>query len=538
MKKKLVSVLMVAAMTASLVACGSNEAASTTTTDASASSQATTTDAAPAEAYKQEKIVMVVDGTLTASADNGQADFEAQWEKAVSEKAGYPVDLEIQQLDHSGYVDAVGRLFAAGDLPDVILLSANMYAQYAPTGYLWDMSEAYANADFQSRVKKTSPNENNTINGAMYGFTPVSGNGCVTYVKESWMDAVGVDKASVTDFASYYDMLLKFAKEDPDGNGTAGDTYGVLAAGIISNEAPYINYFPEFWQDAYPAITQGADGKWYDGFQSDATKAALLRFQQAYADGIIEPTVFTAGTKDVRELYWSADQKGSFGAFTYWAGYWIDTIINNLGKNDLDNRIVTLAPIKETGKYLERFAPSWCIIDDQDGDNTREQAIFDLFIETMVDGNTIETLWAYGAEDVHWSTKAESFKTNEGTSKEKSYEYEEGKFHCKQSLNDPNTLWSKNAFDIRLGVVPLENGFYASTDDADASSKVFNDNCVMQPQNVASETFTNESGNILDAQKAVIDSVVLNGGDVDAAMAKYVETVGSIVDQIIGELNQ
>ena len=46
-------------------------------------------------------------------------------------------------------------------------------------------------------------------------------------------------------------------------------------------------YLPEFWQDAYPAITQDANGTWIDGFQTDATKAALLRLQQAYKDGAI-----------------------------------------------------------------------------------------------------------------------------------------------------------------------------------------------------------------------------------------------------------
>ena len=59
--------------------------------------------------------------------------------------------------------------------------------------------------------------------------------------------------------------------------------------------------------------------------------------------------------------------------------------------------------------YLNREAPVWVIIDDGDGDNSREQAIFDAFIETMMDGDKVQTLWTYGAEDVHWSTKAESF---------------------------------------------------------------------------------------------------------------------------------
>ncbi len=62
-----------------------------------------------------------------------------------------------------------------------------------------------------------------------------------------------------------------------NGNGVNGDTYGVVAAGFVGNEAPYINYLPEFWQDAYPAILKGEDGVWYDGFQTEETKAACVR---------------------------------------------------------------------------------------------------------------------------------------------------------------------------------------------------------------------------------------------------------------------
>ena len=108
--------------------------------------------------------------------------------------------------------------------------------------------------------------------------------------------------------------------------------------------------------------------------------------------------------------------------FTYWAGSWYQTLTDNLIKNNVDENLVELAPIAEVGAYLNREAPVWVIIDDGDGDNSREQAIFDAFIETMMDGDKVQTLWTYGAEDVHWSTKAESFTINAGTEKEKSYE--------------------------------------------------------------------------------------------------------------------
>ena len=155
-----------------------------------------------------------------------------------------------------------------------------------------------------------------------------------------------------------------------------------------------------------------------------------------------------------------------------------------------------------------------------------------------MDGDVVQTLWTYGAEDVHWSTKAESFVTNpDDPEKKKEYSYEDGVFHLKPSPNDPNSLWKKNHLDPALVVCPLTNGYVDQSELAVAGNKFFTENCVDAPVSPASETYTNESGTIYDAKLAVITEVVVNGGDVDAAMETYVSTVGSIVDQCLSELN-
>ena len=556
MKKKALSLLLASTMVVSLAACGgssndsanstsNNNASDTTNSNASSGSNDTASnDTASNDAGESDEkpdyhdvldgLTIVVDGTLTASVDNGQADFEKQWEDAVG------IDLTIQQLDHSGYIDGVGRLFASQDYPDAMIMPAAMFKQYAPTGLLWDMADAYANAEFQNRLTLTAINENmKDKDGHLYGFAPTYGNGCVTYVKKAWLDAVGVDAASIKTYDDYYNMLKAFHEGDPDGNGVDGDTYGVVAAGFLGNEAPYINYLPEFWQDAYPALYENASGTWVDGFQEDATKQALLRLQQAYADGVIDPETLTASTKIAREKWFSNDQKGSAGVFTYWAGTWYQTLTDNLIKNEVDSELVQLAPIKEitdtVGGYLNREAPVWVIIDQ--GDPVHNQAVFDALLDTMLDGDVVETLWVYGAEDVHWSTKADEFTTNPGTDNEKSYSYAEGEFHLLPSPNDANSVWKKNLLDPALIVSPLTNGFVGGTDLAAEGNKFFTENCVDAPSSPVSETFTNESGTIYDAQLAVVTEVVTKGGDVDAAMENYVKTVGSIIDQCLAELN-
>ena len=53
----------------------------------------------------------------------------------------------------------------------------------------------------------------------------------------------------------------------------------------------------------------------------------------------------------------------------------------------------------------------------------------------------------------------------------------------------------------------------------------------------SSDTYSERSADIVDARNVAIAEVVVNGGDVDAAMEKYVNTVGSLIDQILEELN-
>ncbi len=552
MKKKALSLLLASAMVVSLTACGggnsepSQPAADSNNGNAAADSNnggdaaadsnnggdaAATGDVDYHEVLGDTGLNIVVNGTVTASLDNGQAEFKQQWEEAVG------IPLTIQQMDHSGYTDAVGRLFASQEYPDAMIMSADMFKQYAPTGILWDMSEAYENADFQERMILPTINENlKDSEGHLYGFAYAYGNGCVTYVKQAWLDAVGMSIDDIKTYDDYYAMLKAFHDQDPDGNGTTGDTYGVVAAGFIGNEAPYINYLPEFWQDAYPSLIQGEDGVWYDGFQTEETKAALERLRQAYVDGCIDPETLTAQTKTAREKWFSNNQTGSSGVFTYWAGTWYQTLTDSLIKNEVDENLVQLPPIAEVGAYLNREAPVWVIIDS--GDPVRNQAVFDALIETMMDGDVVQTLWTYGAEGVHWSTEAEEFTTNPGTDQEKKYSYADGEFHLKPSPNDPNSVWKKNLIDPALVICELTNGFAAQTELAAEGNKFFTENCVDAPAAPMSETFTNETGTIFDAKLAVITKVVVEGGDIEAAMQEYVNTVGSIIDQCLAELNQ
>ena len=551
MKKKAISLLLSAAMVGVLAGC-----ASSTGTESGVDSTTTTTTTTNTESgsategdsdYQLTQINLVFDGTLTATVDAGQAEFVEQWEAAIEEKFGYHVDLNITQLDHSDYSGTVSRLLTTGEAgdgeyPDALIMSATMLRQYQTTGLLWDMADAYDNAEFQARIELPMINENlKTSTGALYGFAPTYGNGCVTYVKKAWLDAVGIDADSVTDFDSYYNMLKAFTNDDPDGNGSAG-TYGVIAAGYGKlDEAPYINYMPEFWQDAYPAFYQNSDGEWVDGFTEQATIDALARLHQGYVDGVIDPDTEEAGTKQAREKWFSNDQSTSSGVFTYWAGTWYQTLTDKLIGNDVDSELVELAPIQEIkdswGGYLNREAPVLTITDDGDGDSAREQAIFDILFDTMLDGDTVQTLWTYGAEGVHWSTEAEEFTTNAGTDDAKEYSYADGEFHLKQSPNDENTVWKKNFLDANLVIAPLTNGYADNTELVVEGNKFFTENCVDAPAAASSETLTNYEADMVTDKTTWMNQAVVGEITPEQAVQNYIDKYGDASATILDELN-
>lgn len=546
MKKKVLSVLLATAMVASLAACGGgSDTPSTGSSEASSGSSqaASTTEEKPAATYDLKQIKIMVDGTLNLTEETGLKEFEEKWEELVP-----GVDLVINKPDHSNYAEALTLALAGTDKPDVVLMPAAMYSQYASFGnVLWDMTEAYENADFQSSLNaKKVVNDGNYVNGKMYGLSPASGNGCVTYVKKAWLDNLGVSVDDIKTYDDFYNLLVRFSTEDPDGDGKDGNTYGIIAPGLISNEAPWTNYLPEFWQDAYPALMQDENGTWVDGFQSEETKAALERLRTAWEAGVIDPdtTVFAGKTKETREKWFGNDQAGTAGMFAYWAGTWRQNLTNNLSKNGVDTEVVQLNLIQEMPGFLDRKAPVWVIMNDTSLDeatnNARGQAIFDAFFETMLDGGDVQVLWTYGVEGMHWSMAAETVVVApDDPEKRKETTYEEGQFHMLPGITDNTALYSKNHIDNILAIrdLPAEYSASASSELAVESSAAFYAHAISAPALPSSTTYAVQSAVITDAVNVAVNAIVKDGVSYDDAMATYKANAGSVVDTVLAELN-
>ena len=478
---------------------------------------------ANAEVEKPEKITIFIDGTVVTDA-NGQDQFIARWEELTG------IDLEIIQPDHDAYYDVLQQTIASGDWPDVMILSSTYYSSYAAAGVLWDMTDAWeASATKNSgRWLGDSVIDGLKIDGRLYGFAPTRGNGCVTYVKQTWLDAVGME--APTTYEEYLAMCDAFVNKDPDGDGVK-DTYAVSAAGFIGAEAPFINYLPEFYQDAWPSFAKGEDGVWYDGFSTEAMKNALARLNDAYVKGYIDPTTLTNGTKDCRNKFYD----DTFGVFTYWAGTWATNLKTNLEANNKSGELVALPPLAEAEPYFDRVPPVWAISSTCEN----PEGVFTWFIDTMMDGGDMQMLWTYGVEGAHWSKAAETVLA--GTDKEATYA--EGEFHMLENMETAGTLYTKNHIDPMLSLASFAEGYYDPKEDsvqpeAKAASELFGNNSKLAVIVPTTDEMSMYNGDLTTLKNELIAKVIMGEMTYEDAMAKYEADGGKgWSDTIVASLN-
>ncbi len=470
-----------------------------------------------ASADEKMKITMLIDGTVLDQ-NNGRDAIEARWEELHPE-----YDLVIIQPDHSAYYDVMQQRMSSGDWPDLVILSSTYYADYAAAGVLWDMTDAWENSKTKNSGRFHGDNvfEGLKIDGRLYGFAPTRGNGCVTYVKKAWLDAVGMEVPTTYD---EYIAMCKAFKEKYD-------TYAISAAGFVGTEAPFVNYLPEFYQDAYPFFVKQEDGTWVDGFCLDNMKAALQRIQDGVAEGIIDKETLTNKTSDARLKFYD----DRFGVFTYWAGTWATNLKTNLEANGRDGELIPLKPLAEMPPYYDRVPPVWCITSKC----ANPQAVFDVFIDTMLDGGDTQMLWEYGAEGTHWSTAAETVLA--GTDKEATYE--EGQFHMLENLEKAGTLYTKNHIDPMLALADFEEGYYDPKEEsvapeAKAASELFNENSRLATIVPATDVLSELNGDLTQIKSEIIADIALGNISVEEGYQRFIDEGGQeMSDEIVESLN-
>ena len=222
MKKKIVSVLLVAAMAVSMfTGCGSKS------------------DSKKSDSKSGEKTLEVWVPPLDDATEKNWGDLLKDWEKENDCK----VNLTVIPWDK--YEETYTTALNSGEGPDVGYMYNEMFPTYIDAGAVEDMS-SYVTDEDKKEYKYLS---NGNMMDGQYGWPLVTGVPFVLYYNEDILNALG-EKASETwdDFA----RICQEATKDTDGDGKV-DQYG-FACGMNTSDIGAMQilnayYYSALWQN-------------------------------------------------------------------------------------------------------------------------------------------------------------------------------------------------------------------------------------------------------------------------------------------------
>lgn len=240
----------------------------------------------------------------------------------------YPVEEVAREMTGISLVDqtagknttdnneAMNLLLAQGNLPDIVggNLIKQPVNQYGPEGAFVPLNDL---------VKEHAPHIQafwDSHPGLMEAISASDGNyyyipylpdgefGRAWYIRQDWLDKLGLEQPQNVE--EYHDVLVAFRDQDPNGNGKKDE----------------IPYFARDWEevirllnlwdarssgsDTYHDFYVNAEGKLVHPYAQDGYRVGLANIAKWYAEGLIDPEIFTRGSSS-RDYLLSENLGGS-----------------------------------------------------------------------------------------------------------------------------------------------------------------------------------------------------------------------------------
>lgn len=287
----------------------------------------------PLALAEEEPISISVAGYMFGPVDDEKDVITPPVEQRLKEKHGINVKIDVQYIENSNYTDILNpRLTSLETVPDVFLAnsatllntyydqgvikswSLDFFKENAPDVYEFVMNGA-AYGDLKDDVDQWL--EASMIDGEMVTVPSFKPDGSMPYkvmlYRGDWLEKLGVTQDQLpTTIDEFVDLMYRFAKEDPDGNGQ-DDTYGMSATGIKALFGAYGVYDGFLGGTSY---WYNQEGEILNPDVSDKAKSVVELLAKMYADGVIDPE-FVTGTEAISGSYWAISNgfvNGRYGA--------------------------------------------------------------------------------------------------------------------------------------------------------------------------------------------------------------------------------
>lgn len=224
----------------------------------------------------------------------------------IKEQIG--VDINLTQGDGANFAQQLALYIADGNMPDVVRLDYDMWKEYAVEGAWADLTDYVTDecTDLNNYVGDywTYAKQDDRI----FGVPSLSGtpSNHVIAIRQDWLTKLGLEVPATLD--DFINVMRAFTTQDPDGNGK-NDTYG-LGGTSASTLSPIFG--------AYGATTDESfflndDGTITTNAISEAYKQGLKIARDLYAEGLIDPEVFTCSNDQMLNK-WCRGEMGIMSA--------------------------------------------------------------------------------------------------------------------------------------------------------------------------------------------------------------------------------
>ncbi|CUX17411.1 ABC transporter substrate-binding protein [Clostridium sp. C105KSO13] len=402
MKKKLLSILLVAVLTLSLAACGSSGNSGKGKDKKNSSSS-------------EEEVTLSVMVTTRPTTD--AKDFYLDWlPELVKEK--YPnINIEVEQLPTDQYKQTVRLKFASGQGPDIFTWWPALQAKdLVEAGYVRDMS------DF-SQLDKFNPDITNSyeFDGKTYAI-PLG-----TSFLTTWYNKDMFEDAGVAEIPQNWDEFLNACEKLKDAGYTpiaAGDKQSfVIQFGMYQIGASQIySENPNFDDQLFTGETKFTDECWEE---------TVAKFEELYTKGYVIDNSLGLSQEQSRQAY--VDGKAAMifdGSFGYDA-------LNKDGAVPFEKGMFAI-PSNEAGNELVyNLTPSNGLF--VSADSEKQEAIDKVLDYWFTEGTPLFEKWTTTTSDISCYEGVED-------SRELIKEYLES-YKDNQSIYNLNNAWPEGVSD-------------------------------------------------------------------------------------------